>query len=43
LAIIRQWFLDSWNIDLDALHREVQKRQHNYDINALRKQIDDVK
>ncbi len=43
LALIRQWFHDSWNIDLDELHKEVQRRQTNYDINALRQQIADVK
>lgn len=37
--IARQWFKDSWNMDLDELRAEVQKRQLNYDIEELRQQV----
>ena len=39
VEIARQWFRDSWNMDLDALRAEVQTRQLNYDIEALREQV----
>lgn len=37
--IARQWFRDAWGMDLDALRAEVQYRQLNYDIDALREQV----
>jgi len=42
LQIVRQWFLDAWDVDLDALRQEVQYRQTHYDINQLRKQVYDI-
>ena len=36
------WFKDEWGLDLDALREEVQKRQKDYDIEALRKQVEDM-
>lgn len=43
VQIARQWLLDEWGVDLDALRAEVQKRQANYDMDALRKQVYDMK
>ena len=40
--IARQWLKDAWNVDLDALRAEVQRRQLNYDINELRKQVTEI-
>lgn len=37
--IARQWFKDSWGMDLDALRAEVQYRQLNYDLEALRNEV----
>lgn len=42
VQIARQWLLDEWNVDLDALRAEVQKRQTSYDMDALRKQVYDM-
>jgi len=42
VQIIRQWLADMWNIDLDALRAEVQKRQQSYDIKELRKQVTEI-
>ena len=42
VSIARTWLKDEWGVDLDALRAEVQKRQLNYDINELRKAIDEV-
>lgn len=38
VQIARQWLHDEWGVELDKLRENVQKRQLNYDINALRKQ-----
>lgn len=43
VSIARTWLKDEWNVDLDVLRAEVQKRQLNYDIDELRKAIDEVK
>lgn len=43
VQIARQWLKDEWGVDLDKLRENVQKRQLNYDINALRKQVYDIK
>ena len=43
VSIARQWLKDAWNVDLDALRHEVQVRQASYDIDALRKQVYDIK
>ncbi len=43
VQIARQWLADEWGVDLDKLRENVQKRQLNYDINELRKQVYDIK
>lgn len=42
VTIVRNWFKDAWGLDIDALRDEVQKRQANIDIQALRAQIEAV-
>ena len=42
LKIARDWLLEQWNVDLDKLREEVQKRQNNFDITELRGQITDI-
>ncbi len=49
LAIIRQkqeiartWFKDTWKLDFDKLREIVQRRQKDFDINALRAEIDAI-
>ncbi len=42
VQIARQWLADEWGVDLDALRAEVQKRQLNYDITELRKQVTEI-
>lgn len=42
VSICRNWFKDEWGLDLDALREEVQKRQLNYSMEELRKQISDI-
>lgn len=42
IQIAREWLRDSFGVDLDKLREEVQKRQANYDIVELRKQIENV-
>ena len=39
VQIARDWFRDSWGMDIDALRAEVQYRQLNYDIDELRQQV----
>lgn len=41
--IARAWLKDEWGINLDELRDVVQTQQKNVDIDALRKQIDDMK
>lgn len=41
--IVRNWFKDAWQLDYDELRSIVQRRQSDFDIVELRKQIDDVK
>lgn len=43
VQIMRQWLQENFGFDLDAVRAEVQKRQKDFDIVALRKQIDEVK
>ncbi|MEF9923984.1 MAG: putative zinc-binding metallopeptidase [Muribaculaceae bacterium] len=43
VSIARQWFRDAWSIDLDKLRAEVQTRQKNFDIKALREEVNQVK
>lgn len=43
--IARNWFRDSWQMDIDALRAEVQKRQTEYNVDLLkelRKQVEDI-
>ena len=40
--IARVWLRDEFGVDLDQLREVVQRRQSSYDINALRKQIEDI-
>lgn len=42
IQIARDWLRDSFGVDLDKLREEVQKRQATFDINELRKQIENV-
>ena len=45
INIARTWFKDAWNMDLDELRREVQRRQDTYSpqlIEQLRKQVTDI-
>lgn len=41
VSIARTWLADEWSVDLDSLRAEVQRRQSDFDIEALRKQIDE--
>lgn len=38
LDLVRTWFKEKWDIDFDALRTEIQDRQNNIDIEALRQQ-----
>ncbi len=40
--IVRTWFKDEWDLDFDKLREIVQTRQQNFDIEALRAEIDAV-
>lgn len=40
--IVRTWFKDEWDLDFDVLREIVQTRQQNFDIEALRAEIDAV-
>ncbi len=42
VQIARTWLRDVWGVDLDALRQEVQRRQANYDIDALMQEIYDI-
>lgn len=42
VQIARTWLRDVWGVDLDALRQEVQRRQANYDIDALLQEIYDI-
>ncbi len=39
LNIARGWMRDEWNIELDSLRAEVQRRQSNMNIDSLRNQV----
>lgn len=39
LNVLRTWLAEVWNVDLDKLRAEVQKRQANVNIDELRKQV----
>ncbi len=40
--IVRSWFKDTWQLDFDALREIVQRRQQDFDIDALRAEIDAI-
>ena len=40
--IVRNWFKEQWKIDFDKLREIVQTRQRNFDIEALRAEIDAI-
>lgn len=40
--IARNWFKDTWELDFDVLRSIVQRRQGDFDIEALRAQIDAI-
>jgi substrate import-associated zinc metallohydrolase lipoprotein len=40
LELVKKYFKDQWNADLDALRKEVQIRQENLDLPALLSEID---
>lgn len=42
VQIARTWLRDVWGVDLDALRDEVQRRQTNYDIDALLQEITNI-
>ncbi len=41
--IARNWFKDTWSLDFDKLREIVQRRQSDFDIEALRAQVDAIK
>lgn len=43
VSIARQWLLEAWGVDLDAIRTEVQYRQLNFDLKALREEVDNMK
>jgi hypothetical protein len=40
--IARNWFKDTWGLDFDKLREIVQRRQSDFNINALRNEIDTI-
>lgn len=40
--IVRQWFKDQWGLDFDKLREIVQRRQKDFDMAKMRKEIDDI-
>lgn len=41
-SIARNWFTDQWKISFDDLREIVQRRQKDFDINALRNQVESI-
>ena len=41
-SIVRNWFTDQWKISFDDLRAIVMRRQADFDINELRKQVDEI-
>lgn len=41
-SIVRNWFKDTWELDFDELRQIVQRRQSDFDIEALRAEIEAV-
>lgn len=42
-GIARSWFKDAWELDFDKIREIVQRRQADFDIEALRAEIENVK
>lgn len=40
--IARKWFKETWQLDFDQLREIVQRRQKDFDINALRSEVDAI-
>lgn len=41
-SIVRNWFKETWKLDFDELRNIVQRRQHDFDIVALRAEVDAI-
>ncbi len=41
-SIARNWFTDQWKISFDNLRNIVQRRQNDFDINALRNEVESI-
>ncbi len=41
-SIARNWFTDQWKISFDDLREIVQRRQRDFDINALRQEVESI-
>ncbi len=41
-SIARNWFTDQWKISFDDLRDIVQRRQRDFDINALRQEVESI-
>lgn len=41
-SIARNWFTDQWKISFDDLRNIVQRRQQDFDINALRSEVESI-
>ena len=41
-SIARNWFTDQWKISFDDLRNIVQRRQKDFDINALRSEVESI-
>lgn len=41
-SIVRNWFKDSWGLDYDNLREIVQRRQSDFDMDALRAEIEAI-
>jgi hypothetical protein len=42
VSIARNWLKEQWGTDLDKLRETVQRRQNNFNIEALRAEIDAI-
>ena len=42
VQIARDWLQEAWGVSLDEIRKEVQKRQANYDMDELRKQVYEI-
>lgn len=41
-SIVRNWFTDQWKLSFDDLRTIVQRRQSDFDIEALRQEVDNI-